>query len=240
MTKRGLVLPLSTEQIVTRANYLAGKVPLAQLDPYVRRDAVTLRQLGGYVVPDLDHAFCPDLFYLLKDHNGGKDPCAPDPADRWSKPGSSHVNRTVDCSGGDHWMEGTDRFQRKRQAAEVGYGGWFNTDSKIIDARRIIIPGSGPRCYESVARPEPGAIIVCRSGSRGHAVGHEGRIVAYRGAEWDPMIRECWALIDVVDCSASGRRANNMRTGSGWYDTAAMFLRSVMEPDDDVDVYFTA
>ncbi len=218
---------MTSQQVVTRALYLAGQMPIDALDPYVRRDPATLRSLGGYVLTGLDsdqhHTFVPDLYYLLKDFNGGKDPTAPDPADRWSRPGSSFVNRTVDCSGGNAWMQGFDRYQPRR--FDHIYGGWINTDSKILDAR-------GPaRCFRALERPEPGCILTCKSGSRGHVIGHECTVVAYRGAEWDPTVRDLWALIDVVDCAASGRRANSMRNAVGWWNTGAMFLSNVMEPD---------
>jgi hypothetical protein len=87
---RGLVVPLSPAQVVARALYLAGKVDATALDEHVRSPAPR----------------CPDLYYLLKDHNGGHDPTAPDPATRWRKPGSIFENRTVDCSGGNAWMHG--------------------------------------------------------------------------------------------------------------------------------------
>lgn len=228
--KRGAVLPLTTEQIVTRALYLAGKKPLSALDEHVRRSAVELAS-WGYEQVESKPVFCPDLFYLLLDHNGGKDPTAPDPADRWVKPGSTFVNRTVDCSGGNSWMHGFDRYQPKRMAAAVGYDGWFNTDSKIIDAKRTIVAGSQPRCFEGLGRPEPGAILTCQSGSPGHAVGHEGCVVAVHCLEWDPKERECWELVDVVDCAQrSPARTNKLTTARGWFGTGAMFLRSVMQP----------
>lgn len=215
--KRGTVVPLTREQIVTRALYLAGKKTVDDLDEHVRKDNAPRE--------------CPDIYYLLTDHNGGKDPTAPDPSDRWSSPGSSFVNRTCDCSGGNAWMHGFDRYQPERFAHI--YSGWINTDSKIMDA-------IGPaKCFQIAGgdvfqrgRPEPGAIITCQSGSPGHKIGHEGCVVAYHGAEWDPKARECWALVDIVDVSAmgAGRRANNLRTAIGWYGTGAYFLHSVMAP----------
>ena len=212
--KRGLVVPLTPAQIVTRALYLAGKATVDDLDEYVRKTDAPRE--------------CPTIYYLLHDHNGGKDPTAPDPADRWSTVGSSFVNVTCDCSGGNAWMHGFDRYQPQRFAHI--YGGWINTDSKIMDA-------TGKRlCFEIVGdkhgRPEPGAIITCASGSPGHRIGHEGCVVAYHGVEWDPMERECWDLIDVVDVSArgAGNRANLKRTARGWFGTGAYFLRSVMQP----------
>jgi hypothetical protein len=222
--KRGVVVPLTTEQIVKRALYLAGKATVDDLDEWVRKDNAPRE--------------CPAIYYLLTDHNGGKDPTAPDPADRWSNPGSSFVNITCDCSGGNSWMHGFDRYQPNRMRKSIGYGGWFNTDSKIRDVR-MSLPPSEKRCFKVAGgdyfergRPEPGAILTCESGSPGHRIGHEGCVVAYHGAEWDPKSRDCWALIDVVDVSAqgAGRRANLLRTGIGWYGTGAWFLHSVMEP----------
>lgn len=209
---RGAVVPLTPEQVVKRALYLAGKISIDELDPYVRKDGAP--------------KMCPDIFYLLKGYNGGKDPTASDPADRWSNPGSTFVNRTCDCSGGNSWMHGFDRYQPVR-GAHV-YDGWFNTDSKIIDAK-------GPqKCFKSVGRPDPGTIIVCQSGSPGHTIGHEGCVVGYRGdlSKWDPKVAANWALIDVVDVAAvgAGKRANTLRTGRGWAGTGAMFLVSVMRP----------
>lgn len=217
--QRGVVLPLTDKQILQRALYFAGKASIDTLDEYVRK--------GG--APRM----CPDIYYLLKGHNGGKDPTAPDPADRWTKPGSTFINRTCDCSGADHWMEGSDRYQPVRMRKSVGYDGWFNTDSKYIDATSALQPGE-KRCYEVDPLPNVARIIVCKSGSPGHDVGHEGRIVGYRGdiTKFDPKNRAHWDLIDVVDCSSTGagKRANLLRTGRGWFGTNALFLRSVMTP----------
>jgi uncharacterized protein (TIGR02594 family) len=211
---RGVVVPLTRAQIVQRALYLSGRVDIDTLDEYVRKEGRP--------------SMCPEIYYLLQNHNGGKDPTASDPADYWIKPGSSFVNRTADCSGGNSWMHGFDRFQPNRMHSTVGYGGWFNTDSKIIDA-------CGPAtCFRSVGRPEPGTIIVCRSGSPGHKIGHEGTVVAYHGDldAWDPKIAANWKLIDVVDIASNGHgaRANTLHTGRGWYGTDALFLTSIMEP----------
>jgi hypothetical protein len=245
---RGLVVPLTSDQRVARLRYLAGKVPLGALDTFVlenlpsatdmlrngyQGDALTIargleldghhHEARGYLVAHADSIWCPPIFYLLEQHNGGKNPLAADPADRWIKPGGINVNRTCDCSGAQAWAHGFDRYQPVR-AAHV-YQGWLNTDSKMIDA-------SGPRrCFEPVDRPEPGTIIVCMSGSRGHRIGHEGGVVAYNGVEWDPERLECWDLIDVVDVAALGpQRANTQRTGRGWWKTGAMFLRPIMQP----------
>jgi len=218
---RGRVVPLTTDQIITRALYLAGKATLGQLDEHVRKEPMELRSMGYTFAPGSPGwALCPDLFYLLKDHNGGKDPTAPDPADRWSSPGSAFVNRTADCVGGASWCSGFDRYQPERFAHL--YDGWINTNSSRIDA------GGPKRCFERVHRPEPGTMIVCASGSPGHAVGHVGIVVAYHGAEWDPTVLELWDLIDVVDVAARGGRANKQTTGRGWSKADGWFLRSTM------------
>lgn len=211
-TTRGTVVPLTPEQVVKRALYLAGKISIDELDQYVRKEGAP--------------KMCPDIFYLLKGHNGGKDPTAADPADRWSNPGSNFVNRTCDCSGGNSWMHGFDRYQPVR-GAHI-YDGWFNTDSKIMDAK-------GPqKCFKGVDRPEAGTIIVCQSGSPGHDIGHEGCVVGYKGdlSKWDPKVRANWDLIEVVDVASvgAGKRANTLRSGRGWAGTGAMFLVSIMKP----------
>lgn len=216
---RGVVLGLTDQQIVKRALYLAGKLAIGSLDAHVRKTGAPI--------------MCPDIYYLLKGYNGGKDPTAPDPADRWSKPGSTFVNRTCDCSGGDAWMSGNDRYQPKRMRPSIGYDGWFNTDSMIMDAMLPLKPGE-KRCFEADPQPTPGRSIVCQSGSYGHTIGHIGKITNYSGdpSKFDPADPACWKAIEVVDVSAvgAGKRANLMRTGAGWYKTGALFLRSVMVP----------
>jgi hypothetical protein len=216
---RGVVLGLTDDQIVRRALYLAGKASIDTLDDHIRE----------WGAPST----CPDIYYLLKGYNGGKDPTAPDPADRWSKPGSTFVNRTCDCSGGDAWMGGVDRYQPTRMRKSVGYDGWFNTDSMIMDATLPLLAGE-KRCYEADPFPTPGRSIVCKSGSYGHTIGHIGRIVNYKGdsQKFDANNSAHWDAIEVVDVSAvgAGKRANLMRTGRGWFRTGALFLYSVMTP----------
>lgn len=214
---RGLVVPLTPGQVVTRALYLAGERTVHDLDEHVLVRSDT---------PEL----CPVIYYRLTDHNGGKDPRATDPADRWRTKVDGATFVTSDCMGAAAWCSGFDRYQPSRMPASIGYGGWYNTDSMLLDAR-------GPAaCFVDVGRPEPGTMITCRSGSRGHTVGHVGVVVGYRLAEWDPTVRECWEAIGVVDvASRRDRRGNparaNMRTtGRGWFDTGAGFLRSVMTP----------
>lgn len=164
---------------------------------------------------------CATIYYRLKGYNGGKDPTAADPADRWTAKGKKTVNVTCDCAGAAAWCSGYDRYQPDRFAHI--YGGWINTDSMIIDA------STDARCFVALDRPTPGAMIVCRSGSRGHRIGHVGVIVEVP-AEWDPNERECWEAIVVVDVAGRKGRANMQTTGRGWFRTGAMFLRTIMQP----------
>ncbi len=222
---RGLVLPLSDAQIVTRWLYLAGLRKLSDLDDGVRKDGA----------PEI----CPSIYYLMDveidgktyHHNGGKDPTAPDPADRWSKPGSTFVNRTCDCVGAVAWGGGWDRYQRERFAHV--YDGWINTDSMRIDAH------GEARCFRRIDRPEPGAIIVYASDklhqSHGVPVGHCGGITGYHRAEWEPSDPECWNAIEVVNVANykehdQPAQANRLTTGRGWFNHDAWFLRSIMQP----------
>jgi hypothetical protein len=204
---RGVVVPLSLEQVAARARYLAGNAISAVLDDHVRSP----------------EKLCAVGYYLLKEHNGGKDPTAPDPFDRWSRPGSSFVNVTADCIGGASWCGGWDRYQPERFAHL--YGGWINTDSMLLDAR-------GPaKCFVELPRPEPGCFVVCASGTPGHAVGHIGTVVGVP-PEWDRKERDCWKLLEVVDVASTGagKRANTLRTAIGWYGANASFVRSIMTP----------
>jgi len=195
-------VPLTPEQVVARALYLAGEVGADALDPYVRDPA-----------PE-----CPVIYYRLQDHNGGTDPTAPDPATRWRTDGGLTAI-TCDCAGAAAWCSGYDRFQPQRFAHL--YGGWINTNSMILDA-------SGPRrCFVPLERPEPGCLIVCKSGSPGHKVGHVGVVVSVPAA-WDPSSRACWEAIGVVDVASRASRANRRTTGRGWFGTGALFVRSTM------------
>ncbi len=200
---RGLVLPLTPVQVVTRALYLAGEMTSDALDAHVRNPA---RE-------------CPVITYQLKTYNGGKDPTAPDPADRWLDGPGRRV--TSDCMGGAAWCSGFDRYQSKRFAHI--YEGWINTDSMILDAKWTA------KCFRALARPEPGSLIVCKSGSPGHRIGHVG-VVVFVPAEWDPQYLGCWKAIGVVDIAGRSGRANKRTTGAGWFGTGAMFLRSLMQP----------
>lgn len=220
---RGLVLELTSDEVVNRLRYLAGKVGSKALDPWVHDP--TPECATGYYRLNGEHDDLPP-------YNGGKNPTARDPFDRWSKPKSTFVNVTSDCIGGMAWANGFDRYQPER--FKHIYGGWINTDSMRQDARRVVVAGSPRRCFERISRPEPGAMIVFASKTGGHDVGHIGGIVAYNGLEWDPRERDCWRLIDVVDVAGRKGRANLQTNGLGWYfkglsvDAGAWFIRSIM------------
>ncbi len=200
---RGIVVPLAPADVIARALYLAGEAHGDKLDKHVRSPAPV----------------CPAGWYMLKLHNGGKDPTAPDPFDRW------HTGKgwalTADCVGGAMWCQGADRYQPARMPKSIGYDGWWNTDSMHMDASRT------QACFQRLPRPEPGALIVCRSGSPGHRIGHVGVIVDVP-AEWAAQFGECWDAIGVVDVAARKGRANRRTTGRGWFGTGALFIRSVM------------
>lgn len=168
---------------------------------------------------------CATGYYLLKDHNGGKDPTAPDPFDRWSKPGSTFVNVTSDCIGGAAWCGGFDRYQTKRFAHV--YSGWINTDSMLIDAKEH------QRCFVTLDRPTVGCFVVAPSGSPGHTIGHIGTVVEVP-VEWDPEIADCWRRVKVVDVASRGAgvRANKETTAIGWYAARKQgaWVKSIMQP----------
>lgn len=233
---RGIVLPLTAEQIVARALYLAGETSLDTLDDHVRRPFGQPADIPSSVR-------CPEIFYLLHEHNGGKDPTASDPADRWSTDAelervrnggpmapAPFVNRTCDCIGGASWCSGFDRYQPVRFGHVPGYDGWINTDSMIWEATHT------KRCFVDAGRPEPGTMIVCASGSLHHAIGHVGVVVGSKLAEWDPKVAACWSAIEVVNVAAyrddhgNPARANRRTTGAGWFGTGALFCRSIMVP----------
>jgi hypothetical protein len=121
---RGAVVQLAPTDIVARALYLAGEVTSAELDQHVRNPAKV----------------CATGYYRLKDHNGGKDPTAPDPFTRWQG------NITSDCMGGAAWCGGFDRYQPARLPL---YDGWINTDSMVMD-----VPAEWDRtrreCWEAI------------------------------------------------------------------------------------------
>lgn len=218
---RGRVLPLTALERLARMRYLAGDLPLSKLDNGIDKNYDRVLGIDGYGDPDGDgEIFCPDGFYLLKEHNGGKDPRAPDPFDRWRRPGQTFVNRTCDCIGGACWCGGWDRFQAKRFAHI--YDGWINTDSMIMDA-------VGPqKCFVSV-EPEPGCYVVCASGTPGHVVGHIGNVLEVPAGKFDRKDVKHWQSVIIVDCaSRSPNKANKKSTAKGWYGTGALFIKSIM------------
>lgn len=200
---RGRIVPLTPAEVVTRALYLAGERSIHDLDEHVLIRTDT---------PE----YCPTIYYRLKDHNGGTDPTATDPATRWQSV-SGRTNVTSDCVGGAAWCSGFDRYQPMRFGHI--YSGWINTNSMLLDAR-----GPG-RCFAELDRPEPGALIVCASGTRGHRVGHVGVVVGYELADWDPADVACWQAVQVVDIAGRRGRANRRTTGRGWWGTGGGFLR---------------
>jgi hypothetical protein len=200
---RGVVLPLTDEQRLARMRYLGGETDGQSLDRWLSSTPLN----------------CPDLYYMLRNHNGGKSPTAPDPADHWTDGGQT--NRTVDCIGGMAWCGGWDRYQPVRFSHI--YDGWINTDSMIQDAR-------GPRkCFLPVDA-QLGAYVVCQSGSPGHKIGHIGGIVELP-ENFDVKKREDWIATKIVDCSYQGiNRCNNVRNMGGWFGTGALFVVPNMVP----------
>lgn len=214
-TRRGIVVPLTAAQRLQRMRYLAQQVTIDTLDDFVRKDGAA--------------SLCPDIYYLLKDHNGGKDPTASDPADRWAKPTSSFLNRTCDCIGGMCWCGGWDRFQPIRFAHI--YGGWINTDSMCMECDRVdkgIKAGDPPGCFLRIPYPIPGCYVVCRSGTPGHKIGHIGGVLeAPTGL--DLSKRDAWKLITIVDtASRTPKKANALTTAAGWFGTGAYFVVPTM------------
>lgn len=259
MPNRGIILPLSQQQRVTRALYLAGRVPLSALDEHIRRDAATLAAMTGYeqrlldgswaaigaglrlginapAELDLDRVYCPPLYYRLPYPNGGTDPTAPDPAARVPHP--NVTARVLDCSAGGWWCQGIDRFviglEIEGYKDLVGrlVGSWLNTDSCILGAQ-LGLRNPGLRFLDE---PEPGCVMTCESGSPGHKVGHQATVTAYRGPRWDPTSRACWEAIEAVDCAdrrdreGAPVRTNALTTGRGWFGTGARFIRVEMAP----------
>jgi hypothetical protein len=210
---RGIVLPLSAEQRLNRMLYLAKLKPISVLDEFVMR------------MPDTPQT-CPDIYYLLHDFNGGKNPQAPDPADRWVKPGGKHVNRTCDCIGGMAWAGGWDRYQPIRFSHI--YQGWINTDSMRADAR-------GPElCFIKLDKPELGCYVVYGSDphkkTHGVPVGHIGGVVGVPD-DWNERDRDCWKAMKIVDvANRTPKPANKLTSALGWWGKDAWFVRSVMQP----------
>jgi len=206
---RGLVLPLTSQQRVQRALYIAKLADISTLDMWIPRAGAPAR--------------CPDIYYLLHEHNGGKDPTRPDPADRWHKDGSTFENRTCDCIGAASWIGGWDRYQPIRFAHI--YKGWINTDSMRLDA------GGPAKCFRKIDAPVPGCYVVCATGSPGHPnAGHIGTVVG--GCEgFDRKNRDSWLQLEVVDVAKRDPNpANALTTGRGWYGADAWFVVPTMKP----------
>lgn len=213
--KRGTVVELTAQQRVQRMLYLVQQAEISTLDSFVRKTAAPV--------------VCPDIFYLLKDHNGGKDPTAPDPADRWVAPGKTFVNRTCDCIGGMCWCGGWDRFQPQRFAHI--YGGWINTDSMCMEVDRVARGKLShiPACFRRLPYPVPGCYVVCRSGTPGHKVGHIGGCIEVP-LGLNLKLRDSWKQIKVVDvASRTPKKANALTTAAGWFGTDAYFIEPVMK-----------
>lgn len=180
--------------------------------------AARARQLG-------DPAFVAG-YYLLSEHNGGKDPSAADPFDRWSKDGSSFINRTADCIGGASWCGGFDRYQPERFAHL--YDGWINTDSMLLDA-------TGPaKCFVELAVPVPGCFLVAPTGAPGFEhCGHITTIVTVPDG-WTIDDEAAWHKLLGTDVAARGAlRANTTHDAMWWFAArhhGARFVRSVMTP----------
>lgn len=181
--------------------------------------AARARQLGA---PDFT-----DGFYLLHDHNGGKDPLADDPFDRWSKPDSTFINRTADCIGGAAWCGGFDRWQPFRFPL---YDGWINTDSVWSDATHAA------KCFVQLPAPVPGCFVVARTGAPGFETrGHIGTVYAAPPAEiWEIDNTDLWRHVLITDVASRGdQRANTSHDATWWFQArhhGAAFVRSIMVP----------
>lgn len=209
---RGIVLPLTAQQRVTRMKWLAQQVALDALDSYA-----TGYHVAGY---EHDRDRCCDGYYLLKDHNGGKDPTAIDPFDRWTKDGGTTINRTADCIGGMVWCGGFDRYQPKR--FDHLYDGWINTDSMLMDAR-------GPaKCFRLLKQPELGCFVVFASGSGGHAIGHIGGVISAPDV-WHNDDAS-WKALRTVDMAARSGPGNREGNPAVWRAAGAAFVVSTMTP----------
>ncbi|MGN6107871.1 MAG: hypothetical protein ACTHU0_22375 [Kofleriaceae bacterium] len=177
---------------------------------------------------------CADIYYRLEYPNGGHDPKATDPASRWTKPGSTFVNRTADCIAAAAWCGGWDRYQPTRFAHL--YEGSINCDSMRYDA------GGPAKCFERLDSPRPGCMVVYGSVDYDHdrrwdRRGHIGTVVEVP-ARWDPKSHEAWRRLVVVDIAdRSPHRANRATTGVSWFGRErrgvprdSWFVRSVMTP----------
>lgn len=164
-------------------------------------------------------------YYLLRDHNGGKDPSAPDPFDRWSHEGSTFVNRTADCIGGASWCGGFDRFQPDRFPL---YDGWINTDSMLLDA-------NGPRrCFVPLDAPVPGCFLVAPTNAPGFTLC--GHITTVHTVPDNFAIDDesTWKRLLGTDVASRGvNRANTIHDCTWWFQArhhGAKFVQSIMTP----------
>lgn len=152
-------------------------------------------------------------FYLLKEHNGGKDPTAPDPFDRWTfqdHDGNDHTAATADCIGGALWNTGADRYQPVRFPY---YDGWINTDSMLDDV-------FGKRqCFVPLDYPEPGCFAVARTGAPGFRLC--GHIITAHTVPPDFEIDrlDSWKALMGCDVASMGyaKRANTTHDLTWWY-----------------------
>jgi hypothetical protein len=212
---RGIVLGLTPAQVASRAKYLGNVASAWDLDDHVREP--TPKIVDGY--------------YLLEGHNGGKDPTARDPWDRWHKDGGAFENRTADCIGGASWCGGFDRYQPERFPL---YDGWINTNSMIEDAL------GKATCFELLDRPAIGCFMVAPTGAPG-VFTHCGHISTVYSApeEWDHDNFDCWRHVLAVDVAARTPSPANARTsGAVWFGARksanathyTCFVRSIMKP----------
>lgn len=216
---RGTIVTLTAEQRRIRMLWLAQEATFKAIDVGITaRYSHSDRIVPGYTIITGDTKCC-DGFYLLKEYNGGKDPTAIDPFDRWSKPGSATVNRTADCIGGMAWCGGFDRYQPVRFAHL--YDGWINTDSMIEDAKTVA------KCFRFLDHPEPGCFVVFSSGSVGHAIGHIGGVTSVTG-EWHPANIDSWRGLGVVDMAARVGPGNRRGNPLTWYNARASFIVPTM------------
>lgn len=184
--------------------------------------AARAKQLG---LPDFT-----DGYYLLKDHNGGKDPTAADPFDRWPHAGADGISRearTADCIGGASWCGGFDRYQPVRFAHL--YGGWINTDSMILDAQ-------GPeKCFVRLAAPVAGCFLVAHTGAPGFtACGHIATLHTVPDVAWDDDDEDLWRHLLGSDVALrTPQRANQPCVPTWWFaarHNGAIFCKSIMTP----------
>lgn len=171
-----------------------------------------------------------DGYYQLSGHNGGKDPTAADPFDRWpfkGADGETHEARTADCIGGAAWAGGFDRYQPDRFKLR-GWDGWINTDSMLEDAR------GHATCFALLPAPVRGCFLVAPTGSPGfERCGHITTIHTVP-ADFAMDNPASWkALLGTDVASRGSSRANTTHDASWWFAArhhGAGFVRSIMTP----------